>query len=174
LKSKHKLISELISFPDVTSQKFYNNFNKELLRAIGIVETEVLLERIFNACKYLPWQTFSDVTYLKGFQNFDLGVLSNFNSSLRTLLHEKLPEIDFKHIIISEEEEVAKPDLAFFDIAVQKIGLKPSEILYIGDSLSLDIIPALSLGFQVKLIDRDNNYLASKYRIDSLEKCIEK
>ena len=25
LKSKHKLISELISFPDVTSQKFYNN-----------------------------------------------------------------------------------------------------------------------------------------------------
>ncbi|MEH1008491.1 HAD family hydrolase [Winogradskyella sp. ECml5-4] len=173
LKNKHKILSEFIKFPDVTSQEFYSEFNKELLRALGIVETPELLDHIFNACKYLPWEVFDDVMQLTNFKNFDLGVLSNFNASLRCLLKEKLPEINFKHIIISEEEGVSKPNIEFFERAVQKIGLKPNEILYIGDSLKLDIIPALQLGFKVKLIDRDGTYLMSKYRIETLEHCIQ-
>ncbi|WCO02518.1 HAD family hydrolase [Psychroserpens ponticola] len=173
LKNKHKLLSEFIKFPDVTSQEFYSTFNKELLHALGIIETPQLLEQIFSACKYLPWEVFEDTKYLSKLERYELGVLSNFNSNLRTLLKDKLPDINFKHIIISEEEGVSKPNIEFFECAIQKIGLKPNEILYIGDSLKLDVIPALQLGFQVKLIDRDDAYPMSNYSIATLKECIQ-
>lgn len=169
LKSKHKLLSEFIKFPDVTSEAFYNTFNKELLNALGIIDTPELLKEVFNACKYLPWEAFEDVKYLKNYKDYDMGVLSNFNSGLKQLLEKTVPSIDFKNVIISEDEKVAKPSIAFYNIAVEKIGLKPSEVLYIGDSLKLDIIPALEVGFKVKLIDRDNTYPSSRYSITSLK-----
>ncbi len=172
LKHKHKLLSEYIKFPDITSQEFYNIFNKELLNTLGIIDTPKLLQTIFEACKYLPWEVFEDVKYISNYKNYNLGVLSNFKSSLRMLLEEKLPEIEFKNIIISEEEKVAKPDIEFYKIAAKKIGLRPNEILYIGDSLKLDVIPALQLGFNVKLIDRETTYPISKYRIDTFKNII--
>ena len=55
---------------------------------------------------------------------------------------------------------------------IDKIGLKADEILYIGDSLKLDIIPALEVGFEVCLIDRDAYYKQSKYRINSFKDLI--
>jgi len=168
LKQKHKLLSEFITFPDVTSETFYKTFNKELLNALGIIDFPELLKSIFNTCKYLPWEVFEDVTYLNQYSQFNLGILSNFNTSLRTLVKEKIPTINFKHIIISEEEKIAKPSLEFYEKAVHKIGLKPQDILYVGDSLKLDIIPALQIGFNVRLIDRDQTYPSSKYSVKSL------
>ncbi len=169
LKQRHKLLSECIKFPDLTSQDFYNMFNKELINAFGIIETPELLDSIFNACKYLPWETFEDVKYISHFSSCKYGVLSNFNSGLREILKEKMDHINFEHIIISEEEKVAKPNIEFYKIALRKIGLKASEILFIGDSLKLDIKPALEVGFKVHLIDRDCIYVRSKYRIESFK-----
>ena len=169
LKLKHKLLSEFIKFPDVTSEGFYNQFNKELLNSLGIIDTPELLEKVFSNCKYLPWKAFSDTIYLENEKRLSLGVISNFNTGLTKLLASELPNVIFKDIIISEAEGVAKPSLDFYKIALNRIGLKPNEILYIGDSLKLDVIPAKSLGFQVKLIDRENTYPSSIYSISSLK-----
>jgi len=169
LKSKHKLLSEVIKFPDVTSEAFYNTFNTELLNALGIIASETLLSDVFNACKYLPWEAFDDVKHLVKLKTYKFGVLSNFNTTLRGLLTEKLPDIEFMHVCISEEENVAKPHTKFFKIAIDKIGLEAHEILYIGDSLKLDVIPAIKLGLDAKLIDRDYMYPSSVYRIDSFK-----
>ncbi|GAA3613992.1 HAD-IA family hydrolase [Flavivirga amylovorans] len=169
LKKRHKLLSEYIKFPDITSQDFYNTFNKELINAFGIIDTPELLNNIFNTCKYLPWEAFNDVKYISNFSSCKYGVLSNFNSGLRSILKEKIEDINFEHVIISEEEKVAKPNIEFYKIALKKIGLKASEILFIGDSLKLDIKPALEVGFKVHLIDRDCIYTSSKYRIESFK-----
>ena len=168
LKYKHKLISELIHFPDVTSKTFYNNFNAELCRLLGIVPNTELLNDIFENCKYLPWKAFEDVTFLAEI-NIPIGVLSNFNKGLTKILEENLPTIKFKDIIISEIEGVAKPNKAFYKRAIEIIDLKPEEILYIGDSLKLDIEPALALGFQVRLIDRECFFEASEFHLKSLK-----
>jgi 2-haloacid dehalogenase len=46
----------------------------------------------------------------------------------------------FSALVISEEIGVAKPDPAFFDIALERIGRPPrAEVLIIGDSLTSDI-----------------------------------
>lgn len=168
LKQKHKLLSEVIKFPDVTSQSFYSLFNSELLNALGIIETPELLDAIFTACKYLPWEAFEDTKALNSYIATPMGVISNFNSGLSVLLNEKLPLVSFEDIIISEDEGISKPSLDFYKVAIHRTGLKPNEILYIGDSLKLDIKPAQSLGFQVKLIDRDQTYPTSPYRINSI------
>lgn len=169
LKFHHKLLSELIKFPDVTSESFYNVFNKELLNSLGIIETDGILKDIFEACKYQPWEVFHDTVVLKKL-TCKIGVLSNFNSGLRNLLNEKLPDIKFSNIFISEEEKVSKPNTLFFERALDVIGYKASEVLYVGDSLKLDIIPAKSLGMQVKLIDREDLFGSSIYQINTLEK----
>ncbi len=168
LKFKHKILSEFIKFPDVTNEEFYNLFNKELLNSLGIIESEKLLHDIFHNCKYLDWKAFDDTRNIPNY-DCEVGVLSNFNLNLTSILNQTLPSVKFKHVFISEKEKVAKPNLLFFEKAIDKIGLPPQKILYIGDSLKLDIIPALKMGLNVKLIDRDNVYLSSKYRLDTLQ-----
>ena len=44
LKKVHKLLSEVIHFPDRTDKKFYEHFNAELLYALGIIPTVKLLD----------------------------------------------------------------------------------------------------------------------------------
>jgi len=168
LKLKHKLLSEVIKFPDVTSEVFYNEFNTELLNALGIIETKELLSDIFQNCKYLPWVAFEDTEFITAL-NCEVGVLSNFNTGLTKILKDQLPQVDFKHIFISEEEKVSKPDVRFFEVAIDKIGLSPNKILYIGDSLKLDVMPALKMGLNVKLIDREDTYKSSKFQLKSFK-----
>ena len=51
-----------------------------------------------------------------------------------------------------------KPDPRFFRHALAQLSLAPEEVLFIGDSLKLDIEPALDLGIRAVLIDRDGLY----------------
>ena len=133
IKIKHKLVSELIHFPDRTDEMFYNKFNSEFLYVLGIVPTEELLKSIFKNCTYLPWQAFEDTQILKEI-NIPMGVISNFNTSLRDKLEHFFGPI-FKDVFVSEELGVAKPNIAFYPEALKRIQLKPNDVLYIGDSV---------------------------------------
>lgn len=166
IKIKHKLVSELIHFPDRTDEMFYTKFNSEFLYVLGIVPTEELLKSIFKNCTYLNWQAFEDTQILKEI-NIPMGVISNFNTSLRDKLEHFFGPF-FKDVFVSEELGVAKPNIAFYQEALNKIQLKPSEVLYIGDSVRLDYEPAYKIGFNVLIIDRDNFYPNLKYKISNL------
>ena len=166
IKIKHKLVSELIHFPDRTDEMFYTKFNSEFLYVLGIVPTEKLLKSIFKNCTYLNWQAFEDTQILREI-NIPMGVISNFNTSLRDKLEHFFGPI-FKDVFVSEELGVAKPNIAFYQEALNKIQLKPSEVLYIGDSVRLDYEPAYKIGFNVLIIDRDNFYPNLKYKISNL------
>jgi FMN phosphatase YigB (HAD superfamily) len=166
IKIKHKLVSELIHFPDRTDEMFYTKFNSEFLYVLGIVPSEELLKSIFNNCTYLPWQVFEDTQILNEI-NIPMGVISNFNTSLRDKLEHFFGPI-FKDVFVSEELGVAKPNVAFYQEALKRIQLKPNEVLYIGDSVRLDYEPACKIGFNVLIIDRDNFYPNLKYKISNL------
>lgn len=166
LKYKHKLLSEIIHFPDRTDFVFYNHFNAELLRLLGIVPHDKLLESIFKNCTYLPWEKFEDSDFLTKI-DLPMGVISNFNITLKDKLHQFFGPI-FKDVLVSEELGIAKPKVEFYQKALDCIGYNASEVLYIGDSIKLDIEPAGKLGIRSLLIDRDNFYKKSTYRINSL------
>src|SRR5258708_5483170 len=75
LRVKHKLLSEIVLFPDKTSVDFYNHFNSELLYSVGVIPTTKLISEIFNVCTYLPWTAFDDTVALASI-NLPLGIIS--------------------------------------------------------------------------------------------------
>lgn len=168
LKLRHKLISEAYKFPDVTNEDFYREFNSDFLYSLGILPDREILDSIFKKCTYLPWVPFDDVSALKKYQQIlPIGIISNFNSSLREKLQKIFGDV-FSNILVSEELGVAKPSTIFYEKAIEQIGIDPGKILYIGDSLKLDIQPAQQVGMTALLIDRDNIYPTSKYRINTI------
>jgi FMN phosphatase YigB (HAD superfamily) len=167
IRRNHKLLSEHVKFPDRTSRDFYSGFNSDLLYSLGISPSPELLDEIFTACTYLPWEKFSDTEIIDSLQ-LPVGILSNFNNTLKDTISEKFGEV-FKHIFISENYGVAKPDLKFYEIAIRETGFAPHEILYIGDSIKLDMEPAIRSSLNSLLIDRDNVYPVYKNRITSLD-----
>ena len=170
IKYKHKLLSEIIHFPDRTDVVFYNYFNSELLRLLGIIPTEELLSAIFESCTYLPWEKFEDSKILTEFE-IPIGIISNFNITLKDKLDHFFGPV-FKDILVSEELGIAKPKIGFYKKALDKIGFQASEVLYIGDSMKLDIEPASQLGIKSLLLDRDDFYKKSSYKISSLNEIL--
>ena len=171
LKHNHKLISENFHFPDRTSSDFYRNFNSELLYSVGIIPTSDLLEEIFLSCSYLPWEKFDDTSVLYSL-SLPIGVISNFNKTLDQTL-KNLFDLNFQNIIISENYGVGKPNPEFYDFALREIGIDSSKVLYVGDSLKLDIEPALELGMNAILIDRNDDYPFYKNRILNMNQLIQ-
>jgi len=167
LRRQHKLVSELVLFPDRTDRAFYAGFNASVLYALGIVPSEKLLDALFEACTYLPWVAFEDTAALP---QIDLpkGIVSNFNTTLAPTIEGLFGPL-FSAMLVSEEKALRKPDPAFYKAAIDTVGLKPAEILYIGDSVKLDIEPAAGLGMHTLLIDRDGLYPYAKNRIASFE-----
>ncbi len=166
IKYKHKLLSEVIHFPDRTDAEFYTKFNSEFLRLLGIIPDELLVNAMFKKCTYLPWEKYDDTDVLSQL-TVPLGIVSNFNTTLGDKLNAFFGPV-FSHIIVSETEGVAKPDPEFYQRAIDKVKLTPEEILYIGDSIRLDLEPAMRLGIKSVLIDRDNFYPESHLRIKHL------
>ncbi len=74
----------------------------------------------------------------------------------------------FEIVITSYEEHFVKPDTHLFYTLFQRAGLKPEEILYVGDSVRSDMDPAKRLGMQTMLIDRRKRYPRYPRRIASL------
>ena len=167
LQIHHKIISEQTNFPDRTDKNFYAEFNTSFLNSLGIYANDKMLEQIFKECSYLPWEPFSDTSFLWEV-TLPIGILSNFKKELLEILSLIFGNI-FADIIISEKENLRKPDVCFFEFAIKKIGLQPEEILYVGDSLRLDYIPARQINLNVLLIDRIGSYCSGHYVISSLE-----
>lgn len=166
LKKKHKLLSEVIHFPDRTDAAFYEKFNADLLYLLGIVPHQKLLDALFKACTYLPWEAYEDTKVLQEIK-VPIGVLSNFNSTLREKLESFFGPI-FSAVFVSEELGVAKPSSEFYQKAFSQLECQPNEILYIGDSIKLDLAPAETLGCKVLIIDRDDFYPALNNKISNL------
>lgn len=58
----------------------------------------------------------------------------------------------FDIIVTYTESKVKKPDLLPFKLAMKKLGLRPDEILFVGDSIRRDIEPAKKLRMQTLLV----------------------
>lgn len=60
------------------------------------------------------------------------------------------------YCLISDEIGIRKPDPRIFKYACEKLNLKESECLYVGDSYSRDIVGALNAGLDAIYVSRNN------------------
>jgi HAD superfamily hydrolase (TIGR01662 family) len=60
----------------------------------------------------------------------------------------------FEFLIDSHLVGYRKPDAAIFQLAVERMGLKAQEVVYVGDSYGIDVVGAQQAGLQSILLDR--------------------
>ena len=83
-----------------------------------------------------------------------LGVISNWDSSAKSILASCGLLDRFEVVIISSEVGISKPDERIFRLAVQRAGVDPSHCLYVGDNYYDDAVGASSIGMKYLIINK--------------------
>nr|WP_300816715.1 HAD-IA family hydrolase [uncultured Acetatifactor sp.] len=86
--------------------------------------------------------------YLKN-KGIRTGVISNISyasSVVAERINRLLPENSLEFIITSSNYIFRKPNKRIFDLALEKAGLEPDEVWYIGDQYECDVKGALNAG----------------------------
>lgn len=119
------------------------------------------VERVIwtNASKYGTMLHIEELLkYLKK-EGIRTGVISNIGWSggaLKERIDQFLPKNNFEFVIASSEYAIRKPNPLIFRIALQKAGLKPSEVWFCGDSVEADIKGAHGAGIFPVYYDNAN------------------
>jgi putative hydrolase of the HAD superfamily len=103
------------------------------------------------------WRLFDDVTpvwRLLASRGLLLGVASNFDRRLHEVCREMPPLDACPHIFVSSELGSRKPGRGFFRAIERRLGLKPAELLLVGDDPDNDGQGAIAAGWRSVLIDR--------------------
>ncbi len=104
-----------------------------------------------------PWFVYSDVVAsLQKWQKMgiELGIISNFDSRIYSVLQDLELRNFFSSITISTQVGVAKPDPKIFAIALEKHNCSPTAAWHIGDSINEDYQAANTAGLRGIWINR--------------------
>jgi putative hydrolase of the HAD superfamily len=82
-----------------------------------------------------------------------LGVISNSNGSVRSILEATGLATHLQFILDSAVVGVEKPDPKIFRLALNEAGVEPRQAMYIGDLYSVDVLGARGVGMQAVLLD---------------------
>ena len=109
------------------------------------------------------WRFYDDVvTVLRDLKSrgLKIGVVSNWDTRLKTISDGLglTPLVDF--IVISAEVGVRKPDPGIFRMALDRAGVRPEEAIHVGDLLEEDVEGARRAGVRAVLIDRKKRITA--------------
>jgi len=77
---------------------------------------------------------------------YPIALVSNFYGNIHTVLRAYGIEHYFHEVIESAVAGIRKPNPQIFALAVNALGMKPEEIIVVGDSYDKDIVPAHSIG----------------------------
>lgn len=91
--------------------------------------------------------------------HFQLGVVSNFDGRLRTVLEQLGISKYFREVVISSEVGADKPDPFIFQRAAELADVSPNEALHVGDDPVRDWQGAANAGLGVFRLDRPRNSL---------------
>jgi putative hydrolase of the HAD superfamily len=149
-------------YPGGEREYWFRFARNTLERAFGepVEEAFVLevLERLRVAFRDRDaWKVYPDVVpALQGLREdgVRLGVVSNWDSRLPTLLEELGLTEYFEALGVSHLEGVEKPDPDLFRRVLQRLGAAPEEALHVGDVPALDLAGAKAAGVDAVLVDR--------------------
>jgi putative hydrolase of the HAD superfamily len=84
----------------------------------------------------------------------EMAIVTDLTAQIQLRKLEKLSLNQYvRYMVSSEEAGVEKPEPAIFQLALDKLNLKPSEVIMIGDSYEKDIKGAESIGIKAYQID---------------------
>ncbi len=105
-----------------------------------------------------PWQIYEETfDTLRALQDrgLKLGIISNFDTRLTTILTALNLDPFFSTVTISTQTGWAKPQAQVFQIALHQAQTSASEALHVGDSFSMDYKGAKQAGLWALWLDRE-------------------
>lgn len=108
-------------------------------------------------------------------QGMRLAVISNTmsRSFMITKLHDFGVSPYFEYVLLSSVCGIRKPDPAIFGICADTMGLAKTELAYVGDTISRDVIGAKSAGWELMIrILNPTAREPAKERESALESCV--
>jgi putative hydrolase of the HAD superfamily len=127
----------------------------------------------FYHSSYLKPEALYVLSTLKA-EGFILGIVSNFSHALPRICDElKITDI-FDFITYSDSVGYEKPSPQIFEEALEKAGVKPEEVIHVGDSYDADVLGARAVGITPVLLppsedDSTNDCICIHNLIDILE-----
>jgi putative hydrolase of the HAD superfamily len=103
------------------------------------------------------WRVFEDVLpTLSALQThgLKLGIVSNWDDRLRSLLRRLDLDTYFETVVVSCEVGAHKPARQLFDLACLALESDPAETLHVGDSLEMDVRGAAAAGLRALWLRR--------------------
>lgn len=153
-------ISPIHSRPLVEREKFFAEYERQLLKASGVHVSLKIASVIWNRVQSTPKKlvlyrdSLKALSTLKGL-GLKLGIISNMGLELHQIIAQLgLAElIDFG--ITSSEAGAAKPHPPIFQMALTRAEVSNSEAIHVGDDYEGDILGARGIGIHSVLINRE-------------------
>ena len=154
--------SSLVGSKTVSRKDFYLESNRKLLEKLSVFEpgTEEELFQSFIQTEThweLKKNAHSILSQVFATSN-KIGLLSNFDSTLREKLTNQGIYHFFDAIHISQEVNLQKPSREFYDSFFRKEKILYPEAIYFADNYRLDYEPMIKLGAEVVLLDEFGFY----------------
>jgi len=155
-KSEEDLESRWEKNPEIKIELVFGKICKQ--HALWDINESVLgveAARAFRAASLRHFRAFpQSLKLLKELEGYPMGIVSNAQTAFA---EPELKYLDlhkhFQFIILSSDFGHRKPDPRIFLEAARKLGLKPEEILSIGDNMEHDISPSERLGMKAMYIE---------------------
>jgi len=143
--------SERLWWFDIVHNVFYR---------VGMFQRfDEFFDQVFHAFEdHRSWRLFPETTailaQLKA-RDLELGIISNFDSRLFTVMRGLGIADNFDTVTISSLAQAAKPSPKIFHLALEKHAVDAEEALHVGDSLREDVEGAKKAGLHAVLLNRN-------------------
>lgn len=165
--------AEPFSTSAVASRRFWVGVYAAIFEAFAIEDPRGLLanriyEELSRPERYALFPDAMPALEALRARGFRLGIVSNWEAWLERLLELRGLSPIMEVTVISGAVGIEKPDRRIFRLALDRLGLPPERVLYVGDTPKADVEPAVALGMGALLIDRRGRH-AGPHCIRSLE-----
>lgn len=94
-----------------------------------------------------------------------LAIISNIDSDIIEKTKNKIG-VKFNLIVTAQEARAYKPGTKPFELALQKLGCMPQEVLHVSSGFRYDMPPASKLGFRTAWVNRKHEKKPSGVQVD--------
>ncbi|MBP1154342.1 MULTISPECIES: HAD-IA family hydrolase [unclassified Paenibacillus] len=148
-----------------SDRAFWMKLYRYILQHLGVEEERWTEEQIHICCHEL-YDLFTSPQHYALFEDVEecmaalkerglrLGIISNFATTLRSILEHKRIMHYFDPVIVSTEVGLEKPDPAIFQLSLERSGLAAEDVLYVGDHDLNDIWAPAQAGIDAVKIKR--------------------
>ena len=154
-KVAYKIAKKIVECSDADKEEIYI-YGLELIIStffglVSILLISCLLSRFTSGLVFIsvfvPLRLFTGGFHAATYTRcFVISNISYASSVVAERINRLLPENAFEFIITSSNYIFRKPNKRIFDLALEKAGLEPDEVWYIGDQYECDVKGALNAG----------------------------